>query len=137
MAGITVKTNVQFRSNLGRFAALQGRNAEGAARDMVETAADLAYENAPVGPARKDYGRREKLTSSIEGRMTGRTTGVVEADAGHAAAIESGAAPHEIPNAFGSGQTVMHPGNEPQPYIRPVLAQLQPYLPGILRKWFG
>lgn len=49
--------------------------------------------------------------------------GIVRAGAGHAAAQEMGASPHPIPNAFGSGQTVQHPGNVEQPYLRPALYQ--------------
>lgn len=136
MAGFTAKTTVQYRNNLGRFAKLIEHGSEGMARDMVETTADFAHEGAPVGPARSDYGRREKLSGSIEGHMTSATAGVVKAHAGHAGPQELGAGPHEIPNAFGSGHPVMHPGNAPQPYLRPALERLRPLIPGMLRKWY-
>lgn len=136
MGSFKARTTVQYRSNLGRFASLIEHGSEGMARDMVETTARFAHEAAPVGPGRKDYGRREKLTSTIEGRMTSATAGVVEATAGHALPQEMGAGPHEIPNAFGSGHPVMHPGNAPQPYIRPALARLRPLIPAMLRKHY-
>lgn len=33
--------------------------------------------------------------------------------------VEYGTRPHDIPNAFGWGITVHHPGTRPQPYLRP------------------
>jgi hypothetical protein len=45
--------------------------------------------------------------------------GTLHADAPYAAAVEQGSSPHEIPNAWGTGRTVMHPGGKPQPYLRP------------------
>jgi len=41
--------------------------------------------------------------------------------AAHAAAVEMGARPHEIPNAFGRGGSVEHPGTKAQPYMRPAV----------------
>ncbi len=49
--------------------------------------------------------------------------GIVRAGAGHAAAQELGASPHLIPNAWGHGVTVEHPGTAAQPYLRPALYQ--------------
>lgn len=39
----------------------------------------------------------------------------------HWAPQEFGAAAHDIPNAFGWGITVRHPGNAAQPFMRPAL----------------
>jgi hypothetical protein len=33
--------------------------------------------------------------------------------------VEYGTRPHAIPNAFGRGITVMHPGTDAQPFLRP------------------
>lgn len=41
--------------------------------------------------------------------------------ADHAAPVEVGASPHEIPNAWGRGITVEHPGTKAQPYLRPAV----------------
>lgn len=136
MAGFDARATVQYRNRFGRFDRLIGQGTEGMARDMVETTAQFAHEGAPVGPSREDYGRRELLSGSIEGRMTSATAGVVHARAGHAGPQELGAGPHIIPNAFGRGLPVLHPGNAPQPYIRPALQKLRPLIPGMLRKWF-
>jgi len=35
------------------------------------------------------------------------------------ACVEFGTRPHDIPNAFGLGFTVHHPGTEAQPFLRP------------------
>lgn len=49
--------------------------------------------------------------------------GTLSANTGYAAAVELGSDPHEIPNAWGSGRTVMHPGGPAQPYLRPAAYQ--------------
>lgn len=136
MSGIEARMQVQFRNRLGQFAALCDAAGVSMARDMVETTAAFAHEEAPVGPGRHDYGRRPKLTSSIHGRMTSAKAGVVEAKTGHALPQELGAGPHLIPNAFGLGIDVMHPGNAPQPYLSPALRHLQPLLPAMLAKHY-
>jgi hypothetical protein len=47
--------------------------------------------------------------------------GVVGFRADHAAAVELGARAHEIPNAWGRGITVHHPGTKAQTYLRPAV----------------
>jgi hypothetical protein len=49
--------------------------------------------------------------------------GTLYADTGYAAAVELGSDEHEIPNAWGTGRTVMHPGGPAQPYLRPAAYQ--------------
>lgn len=39
----------------------------------------------------------------------------------HAVVVEVGGQPHDIPNAFGLGITVHHPGTAAQPYLTPAL----------------
>lgn len=136
MAGLAFQSTVQYRNRFGRFAALLDAADASMARDMVETTSRLAHEGAPVGPGRDDYGRRPKLSSDIQHQMTSATAGVVGVSGPNSASQETGAVPHPIPNAFGSGETVMHPGNSPQPFIRPALTKLQPLLPAMLRKHY-
>ncbi len=69
-----------------------------------------ARRNAPV-----DTG--ELMASLYVDHGAGR----IGAHADHAAAQELGAGPHPIPNAFGRGITVEHPGNQAQPYLRPAV----------------
>jgi hypothetical protein len=52
--------------------------------------------------------------------------GTLHATAPYAAAVENGSAPHEIPNAWGTGHSVTHPGGPPQPYLRPAAYQQRP-----------
>lgn len=49
--------------------------------------------------------------------------GTLFADTEYAAAVELGSEAHEIPNAWGTGRTVMHPGGPAQPYLRPAVYQ--------------
>lgn len=52
--------------------------------------------------------------------------GRLHADAPYAAAVELGSKAHEIPNAWGTGRTVMHPGGPAQPYLRPAAYRQRP-----------
>lgn len=136
MAKLAFQATAQYTDRFGRFASLLDAADNAMARDMVETTARLAHEDAPVGPGRDDYGRRPKLSSDIQSRMTSATAGVVGVSGPNSASQETGAAPHPIPNAFGSGQTVMHPGNAPQPFIRPALTKLRGLIPAMLRRHY-
>lgn len=49
--------------------------------------------------------------------------------------VETGTSgPYPIPNAFGWGITVMHPGNSPEPYLAPAYDET---LPGIVDEILG
>lgn len=120
-----VSTEIHFRDNSGRFAAMMAARGAAAARALVEATASEAAAKAPVGPGRRDYARRPKLSSSVEPVMTGAKVGVIVVRAGHGAAQEHGAAAHWIPNAFGSGVPVLHPGNAAQPYVRPAIISMK------------
>lgn len=53
--------------------------------------------------------------------------GVVGPTAEYAPFVEHGTdGPYEIPNAFGWGITVMHPGNAPQPFMGPAFDRHEP-----------
>lgn len=49
--------------------------------------------------------------------------GTLHADTDYAAAVELGSEEHDIPNAWGTGRTVRHPGGPAQPYLRPAAYQ--------------
>lgn len=132
-----VSTRIQMRDNFDRFIALANEAGEEAARELVETAADDASDRAPVGPARRDYGRRPKLSANVIPVMVGPKTGHVVATPEHGGPQEKGAGPHPIPNAWGSGRTVMHPGNAAQPYIRPAIRALKAKSAAILRRYYS
>lgn len=57
----------------------------------------------------------------VESVYVDHAAGRIGAHAEHAAPVEVGSSPHEIPNAFGRGFTVEHPGSKAQPYLRPAV----------------
>jgi precorrin-6B methylase 2 len=124
---ITASTSIQMRDSIGRFQAILDRAAEASARDLTDKAVELAKRNA------ERFKKSGELEASIGPVYQGKK-GKVEATAPHAHSIEAGAIAHSIPNAFGRGQAVMHPGNQAQPYLEPVPKQLQPYADGILQR---
>lgn len=131
-----VSTQIQFRDNSGQFIALLNAAGAAAARELVETAADDAADLAPVGPAREDYGRRGKLTENIEPVMTSAKVGVIVVRPLHGGAQEHGAGPHMIPNAFGRGAPVLHPGNPAQPFVRPAIIALKGKARAIIERFY-
>jgi hypothetical protein len=46
--------------------------------------------------------------------------------------VEYGTRPHDIPNAFGWGITVRHPGTRAQPFIRPAAYRKRPIPPWVI-----
>lgn len=78
-------------------------------------ALEYAYENAI-------YSKTRNLASSIRFDVnTAKGTAIIRADrrvASYANIVEIGAKPHPIPNAFGKGITVMHPGMKGKLYMR-------------------
>lgn len=114
-----VSAEFHFRDNFGRFMAACDAAGVRSAEEMGDLMERRARSLAPSGPARKDYGRRMKLRPSISTRHIDLKTVAIVAKAGHAGAIEEGAGPHMIPNAFGRGIPVLHPGNATQPYLMP------------------
>lgn len=114
-----VSAEFHFRDNFGRFMSACDAAGVRSAEEIGDLMERRAKSLAPSGPARSDYGRRAKLKPSIGTRHIDLKTVAVYARAGHAGAIEEGAGPHLIPNAFGRGITVLHPGNGAQPYLMP------------------
>lgn len=114
-----VSTEFHFRDNMGRFMAACDAAAVRSAEEIGDLMERRARGLAPSGPARSDYGRRMKLKPSIGTRHVDLKTVAIFARAQHAGAIEEGAGPHLIPNAFGRGITVLHPGNGAQPFLMP------------------
>lgn len=67
--------------------------------------------------------------------------GRIEAEIGptvdYGADVEYGTQPHDIPNAWGRGFTVHHPGTAPQPYMRPAFDRRAPTLEVAVDKIMG
>jgi hypothetical protein len=125
IGGITVRTHIQYRDKFGRFAKLLDAAAVATARELTDKAVELAQQNAPF--------KSGELRAGIRPRYAGKV-GYVESTAPHAHPVEAGAIPHAIPTR--RGKTIMHPGNEAQPYLAPVPAQLAPFAPGIAKKHY-
>jgi hypothetical protein len=99
--GVRIDADENGLAEIGRIAVRVRNNA------LDDMAAD-AKRLAPV-----DTG---ELVLSVH---ADHAAGQLVADADHAAAVEMGARPHDIPNAFGRGFTAQHPGTKAQPYLRP------------------
>lgn len=48
--------------------------------------------------------------------------------------VEYGTRPHPIPNAFGHGVTVMHPGTDAQPFMRPAAYKRRRIPPWVVKQ---
>lgn len=95
--------------------------AEEISRDAKRYAArDTGYMKAHIGPTHDHT------------RVTAPGAGMPpNADA--PAYVEFGTRPHLIPNAFGLGITVQHPGTEAQPFLRPAAYTKRRVPPSVVR----
>lgn len=134
MAGIHATTEVHLRDNFGAFIAACDAAATRSVQEAMVEGTRVARAMAPSGPARQDYGRRPKLKANIWGHMISSRSARIVATPGHALPQEKSAGPHPIPNAFGRGITVQHPGNAAQPYLRPALAAIARMLPPVMKR---
>lgn len=127
MASIAVKTRVQWRDEMGRYAARVDQGAEEAQSDLSKLGATLAKALAPR--------RRGVLAGSIHSTGHGFATGALP----HALPQEEGAGPHPIgepgqtlgnkEDGFGPVKgPVMHTGNPAVHYMRNALRLLKPRL---------
>lgn len=113
MGGFVVRTHVQNRDHFGRFLAEYNANAARAVADTAEAIALEARANAPK--------RTGQLAASIYAVPHGKSA-TIETHNDHAAPQEFGAGPHDIPNAFGWGITVHHPGNPATHFLKRAVA---------------
>lgn len=100
----------------------------GARREfLTETARrvlPLAAEEAPVGEGPPENGVRLRDNHEIEGPDADARLILIVNDKRYAAPVHEGSKPHLIPNAFGMGFTVEHPGNAANPWLRRALDRL-------------
>jgi hypothetical protein len=86
-------------------------------RDELEDTSERLKErceaNSPIGETRHLHDSHEVIPVNADATEAG-----VENTARYAAAAHEGARAHIIPNAFGRGESVEHPGNEPDPWMR-------------------
>jgi hypothetical protein len=146
MAGsVTASPRVIARNGIGRFISQVEAAGTILTERLVEEGAELSRQYAPVGTEVDP--RTVPLKESIFHEMTGATSGRWYSVARHALAQEFGAPEHPIPGnpdlAFwweaegrwwipaeqyygveGLPDVVNHPGNPPQPFLRPAYEQV-------------
>lgn len=154
---VAVSNQVAIRSSMGRFIAECRQGARDTVTELLEDGADLSRQMAPEGP--KNDPRTPALSDSIVVERLSATKGRWVATARHALPQEFGAAPHIIAGnphlrffweakgrMFVSAEDfygvpglvtiVNHPGNEPQPYLRPAYKQIMAKAMQIARKHY-
>jgi hypothetical protein len=135
MATIATSNRVIARNGLGRFIADCEQAGHDTVEKLVDEGAKLSRRMAPEG-TEHDY-RSIPIKQSIFPRMLSRTSGVWSSLSRHAMFQEEGTQPHTmygnpyfrffwdnagrmwVPGLFGSPDIINHPGNPPQPFLRP------------------
>ena len=156
---IGVSNKVIVRDEFGQFIADVMGAATKSIQEAVDEGAALSRKLAP-SRARKDA-RTIKLNKSIRSEITSRTSGQWIATARHALPIELGAAPHDLPGnvsffweeqgrpwyaynspeafenlGWSGNEIIRHPGNAPQPYLRPAYVKIAAKLLNIMSKHY-
>lgn len=146
MADIAVSGNVVLRDSFGRFIRACEEAAEYTVRDAVEEGARISRDLAPTG-GKVDL-RTIPLAESIESEVISRTQGRWFATARHALPIEFGAGPHGIPGEVSffwenegkwwtpGSNTINHPGNAAQPYLRPAYQAIMNRIMSIAKRYY-
>lgn len=151
MGEIAVSNRVIARDSFGRFIAECQAAGPKTVRDMARDGAKLSKALAPVG--HKPDPRSIPIRESIDWRSAG-TTGYWFATARHALFQELGAGPHTImgspflrffweaagrmwiPGLMGPQDIINHPGNPPQPYLRPAYEAIMAKAMAYARKYY-
>lgn len=154
---IAASNRVIARNGIGQFTAECAAAARDTIDDAVTQGAQISRHIAPKG--NKPDPRTSKLGDSIEPRVLSRTSGQWVATARHALPQELGASAHTISGnpdlaffwekegrmflpastlfggqfGFPAVTTVSHPGNAPQPYLRPAYEAIMARLIQIAR----
>ncbi len=125
---LRAQVQIQHRDKFGRFAKLLDEAGTRSMIEMAEFAENMAKSLAPE--------RTGRLRASISATMRGTRQFILRADAPYAKPVEEGSMAHEIPDAFGREDGVMHPGSGAQPYLRPTVDALRAASQGILQKHY-
>lgn len=143
--GVTVTSQVFVRNGFGRFAALCADAGEDTVDRVLDQGEVIARGEAPY-----DTG---ELEGGIRAVKLSRTSGAIRSTAPHTMPQEEGATDHDIPRSFGRpspwgfgrawldsgrslshGGPMWHPGNKPQPFLRPALAYMKGALMRVARQ---
>jgi hypothetical protein len=133
MGGVAVRTRVQFRDSMGRYASNVERGGEEAQRELGEIGAALAKALAP------------KRSGALAGGIHATGHGFATGGTGHDLPQEEGAGPHPIGDPgqilgnreddFGPVRgPVMHPGNPAVHYMRNAFRLLKPRIMPTIRR---
>jgi HK97 gp10 family phage protein len=100
---------------LGRDITRNARRVESKTRAAITRGAFKVQGRAQVNAPVDTGALKNSITTSIEGLAF-----EVGPEVAYGGWVETGTSgPYPIPNAFGWGITVMHPGNSPEPYLGP------------------
>lgn len=146
MAGLLISPEIRYRDSSGQFLAECDGAAAAAVEAMGEEGVNIARALAPVGDEPDE--RSVPIVAGIEFYMTGATSGVVVSKARHSLAQERGARAHEIgrpgqmlwnPHStppFAARGPVSHPGNQPQPFMRPMYGVIRRKMVEIMARFY-
>lgn len=110
MADIPVTARVYWRDPFGRFM----RETDEASADAIQAASRQGSELAKAFASK----RTGEMAGEIHPIGSGMHGGWAAGSSPQTEPQEFGAGPHEIPNAFGWGVTVQHPGNPAQHFMK-------------------
>lgn len=96
----------------------------GQLRLTAREALPLMVVECPVGEGPPEGGVRLRDNHEIEGPDPQAHSITIVNNKRYTAPVHEGSRPHAIPNAFGRGVTVMHPGNKANPWMRRALDRL-------------
>lgn len=129
MGSFTVEFTAHHRDESGRFVSRVHDGAVAAARQGGEVLQKMVM-SAIIADG---LVRTGSLLASVQ--VDGGGTQVrVHSGNDHAMPLETGARPHRIPNAFGWGITVWHPGNRPYRFFKTASDAFKGIFPGIVRE---
>lgn len=142
----TVRTHVQAKNSLGQFMSKLDAATRLAMLEAAAEGAEISRDLAPEGPP-QPWKRQVKLKDSIWVDASYGSGAAWGSIAPHGKAIEKGASDHPIVGnpylkfyASGIGRqitvrSVNHPGNAPQPYLRPAAAIISKRMAEFIRRY--
>lgn len=102
-------------------------------QDIREWLANAVARDARIfAPVDTGYLKTHGIEVSPDHRRVTATGAGMPPNADAPAYVEFGTRPHDIPNAFGLGITVRHPGTEAQPFLRPAAYKKRPIPPWVV-----
>lgn len=129
IGSFTVEGRAYLRDEIGRFEAAVDAGSASAAEELGSTFADLVRSAIAAAGLVRTGG----LLGSVTHRMLGAALAEAEVGSDHAAPLEFGARPHQIPGAFGIVAGVFHPGNRAYRFFEQAEGAIHAVGPSIVR----